>query len=182
MKILKKLFLYLLSIFFDPQKIRGKHFEENLSGYKWALKSIWTRNILRIAPPAPWPITIHATIYDYNNVIFHPDDLNNFQSFGVYWQNFSAKIYIGYGTYIGPNVGLITAQHEIDNLDTHTPGKDIVLGKHCWIGMNSIIMPGVIIGDRTIIGAGSIVTRSFPDGDVTVAGNPAKIIKKNSEK
>jgi acetyltransferase-like isoleucine patch superfamily enzyme len=30
----------------------------------------------------------------------------------------------------------------------------------------------------TIVGAGSVVTKSFEEGDVVVAGNPAKIVRK----
>jgi len=52
------------------------------------------------------------------------------------------------------------------------------LGERCWIGMNSIILPGVRLGDGTIVGAGSVVTHSFPGGQVMIAGNPAKIINK----
>lgn len=41
--------------------------------------------------------------------------------------------------------------------------------------MNSIILPGVKIGDNVIIAAGSVVTKSIPSGYI-VGGNPAKII------
>lgn len=50
----------------------------------------------------------------------------------------------------------------------------ITIGDSCFIGMNSIIMPGVVLGDHTIVGAGSVVTKSFPQGNVVIAGNPAK--------
>lgn len=42
--------------------------------------------------------------------------------------------------------------------------------------MNSVILPGVKLGDNVTVGAGSIVTKSFPD-NVIIAGNPAKIIR-----
>lgn len=44
-----------------------------------------------------------------------------------------------------------------------------------YIGNNSMIMPGVTIGNDVIIGAGSIVTKSIPDGKIA-AGNPARIV------
>ena len=92
------------------------------------------------------------------NIKFHPDDLNNFQSPGIYLQNFSAKIVLGRGTYIAPNVGLITANHRALDLDSHEPGRDIVIGERCWIGMGAVILPGVHLGDRTIVAAGAVVT------------------------
>ena len=44
------------------------------------------------------------------------------------------------------------------------------------IGANSVILPGIIIGENSLVGAGSVVTRTVPDNCVVV-GNPAKIIR-----
>ena len=52
----------------------------------------------------------------------------------------------------------------------------ITIGDSCFIGMNSILMPGVELGERTIVGAGSVVTKSFPEGNIVIAGNPARPI------
>lgn len=54
---------------------------------------------------------------------------------------------------------------------------DIVIGNDVWIGRESVIMPGVKIGDGTIIGAYSVVTKDVEPYSV-VGGNPAKLIKK----
>lgn len=51
----------------------------------------------------------------------------------------------------------------------------IVIKDNVFIGLNSIILPGVTIGTNVIIGAGSVVTRSIPDNTI-VAGNPARIV------
>lgn len=133
---------------------------------------------MRLAPPLPFPASFKCHVSVPENIVFNADDLNNFQSPGAYFQNFKAKIYLGRGVYIAPNVGLITANHAVDRLDQHTEGKDIVIRESCWIGMNSVILPGVELGPHTIIAAGSVVTKSYTDGFAILAGVPAKPIKK----
>jgi acetyltransferase-like isoleucine patch superfamily enzyme len=46
------------------------------------------------------------------------------------------------------------------------------------MGMNSVILPGVVLGPHTIVGAGSVVTKSFVEGYSVIAGNPARINRK----
>jgi acetyltransferase-like isoleucine patch superfamily enzyme len=48
-----------------------------------------------------------------------------------------------------------------------------------WIGFNTIILKGVLIGEGAIIGAGSVVTKDGPAWTV-VAGNPARVIREIS--
>ena len=55
-----------------------------------------------------------------------------------------------------------------------TFGK-IILGDYVYLGKNTMIMPGVSIGDNVLVAAGSIVTKSIPS-NVVVGGNPAKVI------
>ena len=49
--------------------------------------------------------------------------------------------------------------------------KAVVLKKRCQIGMGSIIMPGVTIGEGAIIGAKSVVTKDIPAWTIA-AGSP----------
>jgi len=86
-------------------------------------------------------------------------------------------IEIGDYTNIGPNVGIISANHNLLDNSTHTVASPIKIGKNCWIGMNAILLPEVELGDYTIVGANSVVTKSFSEGYCVIAGNPAKIIK-----
>lgn len=164
-------------LFFDKSYLIGRHFDDGYAGYYWALSAIWQRNILKLAPKLPFPASVRAVISNPNNIKFHPDDLNNFQSPGTYFQNFQGEIEIGHGSYIAPNVGIITANHNPMNIDLHLPSGSVVIGKKCWLGMNSVVLPGVVLGDHTIVGAGAVVTKSFPDGNCVVAGNPARIIR-----
>jgi hypothetical protein len=181
MKIIRPILLLFLkqigSIFFDSRYLRGRYFDSGFMGWKWVLRSILWQKVFGFNRHIPWPISPFISISSAENISFDVNDLSNFQLFGCYFQNFSAQIVIGKGTYIAPNVGIITSNHNPNDLRTHLPGKDVIIGKNCWIGMNSIILPGVKLGDNTVVGAGSVVTKSFPQGSCVIAGNPAKIIK-----
>lgn len=177
----RPLALLFLAIFFEKAQLKGRHFEQSYAGFIWAFKSLFHKNFLRLGRPMPWPTGNTCSISDPRKITFHPDDLNNFQSPGIYLQNFDAHIYLGKGTYIAPNVGIITANHKLSNLDEHDKGRDVNIGKYCWIGMNSVILPGVTLGDHTIVAAGSVVTRSFPEGAIILGGTPAKVLKENVE-
>ncbi len=50
------------------------------------------------------------------------------------------------------------------------------IGRRCWLGLNSIVMKGVTIGDGTIVASGGVVVDDLPAG-VVAAGNPARVVK-----
>ena len=54
--------------------------------------------------------------------------------------------------------------------------KDVTIGNDCFIGMNSIVLKGTVLGDGVIVGAGSVVSGTFPD-NVIIGGNPARVIR-----
>lgn len=54
---------------------------------------------------------------------------------------------------------------------------DTVIGNDVWIGRESVIMPGVKIGDGAMVAAYSIVAKDIPPYSV-FGGNPARFIKK----
>lgn len=167
---------------YDYRYLQGRWFQGRMhglcaQGWKWVVDDYYACRRLRIHSRAKWPVSPRIHIVCPENIIFHPDDLNNFQGMGNYYQALGV-IEIGRGTYIAPNVGIITSNHDIDNLDFHTEPKAVIIGKRCWIGINSVLLPGVVLGDQTIVGAGSIVTDSFPEGSCVIAGNPAKVIRR----
>lgn len=54
--------------------------------------------------------------------------------------------------------------------------KPIVLKKGCLVGMESMVMPGVTIGEGAIVGAGSLVTHDIPAWTIAT-GHPAKVVR-----
>jgi hypothetical protein len=89
---------------------------------------------------------------------------------------------IGEGTIWGPNVVMVSANHDLTKPDKgwDQEATAISIGRDCWIGAGAIILPGVRLGDETIVGAGAVVTQSFPEGGLVLVGNPARSIRRNS--
>lgn len=69
--------------------------------------------------------------------------------------------------------GTLILRKEVPDLEWTAP---ITIGNDVYVGVRTLFMPGVKIGNRVIIGAGSIVTRDIPDNSVAV-GVPARVIK-----
>ena len=94
-----------------------------------------------------------------------------------------AKVKIGDNCQMAPNVAVYTAGHPIhpDTRNTaYEYGKEVTIGDNCWIGGNSVVCPGVHIGNNVVICAGSVVTKDIPDWSIA-AGNPCKVIRKITE-
>ena len=51
----------------------------------------------------------------------------------------------------------------------------VTIHESCHIGARTVLLPGVVIGPKTIVGANSVVSRSLPPNTVC-AGNPAKVL------
>ena len=142
------------------------------------MESFFIQKIIGSQRHIPFPVSFRSQFMNWEHFIFDVDDLENFQKGGCYFQAASdACINIGRGTFIAANVGIITANHDLQNLEKHMSGKDVTIGEKCWIGMNSVILPGVTLGEGTVVGAGSIVTKSFTEGHCVIAGNTSKLIR-----
>lgn len=114
------------------------------------------------------------------------------------------KCYIGPGAALRGDFGLIILEDGCnvqENCTIHMfPGATVLLkkgshighgavihgatiGKNCLVGMNSVIMDNVILGDESIVGALTLIKEGekIPTRSVVV-GNPGKIIKKVTDK
>lgn len=84
---------------------------------------------------------------------------------------------IGDYTHLGPRV-VITTQYGDSRSDKLQPNAvlkyaPVSLGRGCWIGAGSVIMPGSRLGDGCIVAPNSVVIGSWPDA-VVLSGNPAR--------
>ena len=141
---------------------------------------------------------IHVGDYTYYDDLEHPTE---FQQRNVLFNYpaFGDQLIIGKFCSIAAGTKFIMgpANHRISSVTTypfhvfggaweeHTPPHleqlpfkgDTVVGNDVWIGRESLIMPGVKIGDGAIIAARSVVTKDVGAYHV-VGGNPAKFLKK----
>ena len=56
----------------------------------------------------------------------------------------------------------------------------VKIGDNVWLGGNTVVCPGVHIGNNVVIGAGSVVTKDIPDWSIA-AGNPCRVIRTITE-
>lgn len=92
-------------------------------------------------------------------------------------------IYIGDHAHITGGCRLLCHQRDLSNYYVGDDAAklpyrlgEIHIGKGCMIGMESLIMPGVTIGDGAIVGAFSLVTKDIPAWTIAT-GRPAKVVK-----
>lgn len=93
----------------------------------------------------------------------------------------SRRIVLGEGTVITRNVYLLTHDYSITpaadyigrlgNMDLNITGE-IHIGRNCFLGIGSIVLPGSQIGNGVIVGAATVIHGRIPNG-VVVFGNPA---------
>lgn len=121
-----------------------------------------------------WSVHRYSTIAGVRNILVGHNDAPG-KAPGCYIQGINGIIMGGYNL-LAPNVGLISANHDFQDIKKHSSEKPILIGRGNWIGMGAVILPGIQIGDNSVIGAGAIVTRDVPSNTVVV-GNPARAIK-----
>jgi len=150
------------------------------------LKNVITAPNIFVGDYTYYDDPVDPTVFERSNVLFN-------------WPEFGDSLYIGKFCSIASGVQFImgSANHRISSISTYpfnvfggawagnTPPHlsqlpfkgDTVIGNDVWIGRDSVIMPGVKIGDGAIIAAYSVVVKDIEPYTVA-GGNPARPIKK----
>jgi acetyltransferase-like isoleucine patch superfamily enzyme len=118
--------------------------------------------------------------FKFRNI--HKIKVGNNVSIGV--DNFiqaGGGVEIGDHTLMGPGVKIWTQNHIFDDpykpiLEQGAEYRGVSIGRNCWIGANTFIMPGADIGDGVIISAGAVVGAKPVKSYSILAGNPARVI------
>lgn len=75
-----------------------------------------------------------------------------------------------------PGTGDAAATGMVAREQTRWTAGPIRIGDKCLIGMGTIILDGVELGEGTVVGAGTVLTRSVPAYSV-VAGVPGRVLR-----
>ena len=112
----------------------------------------------------------------------HPLEIGDNSYVGMFSiiNGFAAKVIVGKNVSIAQSVNIMAdsgpnASQEMQQYYPVIKGN-VTIGDHSWIGANSIIMPGVKLGEFCVVAANSFVDKSFPPYSV-IGGNPAKLLK-----
>jgi len=96
--------------------------------------------------------------------------------------NYPELITIGNRVTISHDVVIITHTATPANSDLsrlYNENKPVVIGNGAWLGVRSIVLPGISIGQNCFVGAGSVVSTNTTNNSLW-AGNPC-ILKKSLE-
>jgi acetyltransferase-like isoleucine patch superfamily enzyme len=134
------------------------------------------QRVLQVNGDVPWPVHYTSRVSAAKGVSIHPSVKLSFAvSGGCYFQGVNG-IVIGEGTVFAPGVKVVSSNHDAADLRAHEHGNPVLIGRHCWIGANAVILPETTLGDHVVVGAGAVVSGSFP-ASVVLAGVPARIVK-----
>lgn len=177
---------YKWDLIFSPRYIRKRfHFYK---GYISSRAYIEYENISLLEMDRRASIHDFTTISimnDYNTGIKNAKMVigeNSYIGEGCNLRAGGGQLIVGKHCSISQNVSIVVSNHGykkgmyIKDQPWSTHNNFVIIGDDVWIGANSVVLPGVKIGNGAIIGAGSVVTKDVPDYAIVV-GNPARVLK-----
>jgi len=170
-KVFRKFIIKFFNFFYRQGKIE-------YVPLKLIFKCFIFQKIFGINRSVPWPVHWTSQVKAWQNIEIG-DELPGI-AMGSYFDGRNGII-IEENVWIGPKVSMISQNHDNLNYTEYLPDKPIKIGRDSLLATGCIILPGVELGQHTIVAAGAVVTKSFPEGNQIIGGNPAAVIKKLSD-
>jgi len=169
-KLIKKLVYSALSVCYKELSKKDTNYS-----VKQIIKYAFKQKVLGHNRKVPWPVHFTSQIKSHENI-----------QRGTKYPGFAKGCYIDGRNGIifeenvitGPHVSIISQNHSTLDFNHYLTAKPIVIKKNSWLSAGCIILPEVELGAHTIVAAGAVVTKSFPEGNQVIGGNPAKVLKK----
>ncbi len=127
-------------------------------------------------------VNIDSDVIFYN---MRQSEIGDYSGIGM--KSYIGLVRIGRHVMIGPELMALSRNHRIADLKKpmreqgRKADRRIVIEDDVWIGGRVILLPGISVGRGAVVGAGSVVTKDVPPFSI-VAGNPAKIVGKRTER
>ena len=133
------------------------------------------QKIIGINRKVPWPVHYTSQIKNPENIT-KKSGKNPGGAMGCYIDARNG-IVLEENVWIGPGVSIISQNHSLTKYTDYLDSSPIIIKKNSILLANSIILPGVELGEHTVVAAGAVVTKSFLEKNKLIGGNPAKVIK-----
>lgn len=134
----------------------------------------FVQKILGINRHVPWPV-------HWTSVVKCPEKIQPGSGcpgigHGSYLDGRNGIVF-GENVWMACHVKIISMNHDELCYNRYVKEAPVVIGDDCLLSVDSVILPGVTLGKHIIVAAGAVVTKSFPEGNVILAGVPARIIR-----
>ncbi|MGA3086643.1 MAG: DapH/DapD/GlmU-related protein [Thermodesulfobacteriota bacterium] len=163
--------------------------------FKFMSYSFFLNLIFLLLELSPYPVRINifrlllgklgnAPLIDYGTYFRYPRKIKIGNNVAInrgceLYAAYLAKggtITIGNNVALGPHVKIFAGGHDYCTTDLVVTAGPVVIKDFVWVGGNTTILPGVLVGEGVVIGAGSVVTQDIPPYTVAT-GNPCRVIK-----
>lgn len=169
---MKRFFVSILGILFFRWAYPGFNY------YEFPLRKLFkcfvAQKIYGINRSVPWPVHWTSEVKAHENIQRGTETLGSMMGCYIDGRN---GIILEDNVWVGPRVSIISMDHDLSNYNQYKKERPIRIGANSLLTTNSVILPGVELGPHTVVAAGAVVTKSFPEGNQILVGNPARVLK-----
>jgi acetyltransferase-like isoleucine patch superfamily enzyme len=133
------------------------------------------QKVIGINRSVPWPVHYTSYVKGHENIHSKTEIVGEAIKNYIDGRN---GIILEENVWLGPNISIISQNHNENNYKEYTKAKPIIIHKNSLLLANCVILPEVELGEHTIVAAGAVVTKSFLEGNQIIGGVPAKVIRK----